>query len=331
MARGNLALAIVLLATIGGSTTLMAPGAAGKSSSVAAATQSPPAASPSASASGYSATEILKQFLYGQDIQVTVGPKEAFRRFIESPSDPRFKYSVDSIIATLPDPIETGFSVKLDDDIDAIQRAAEAEGYVLDRFKLPWPTPVERAASGGNAEIDQSDDTEPTPDNPPPPGGKPVLRSEPGVLLFRDDYRHRLLVVFVVGETPTSGIHKPALRKALQQSCELRNAFVSSLHAADCGNNCPPPPINIMGPAFSGSEDSIAYAIHDWRSQGSLGVGGTNCSAAKIRMISGSATSIDQKGFHDSDDIDFKATIISDKAGGSSRRRQGIARLRRSV
>lgn len=314
MARGNLPLAMVLLATIGGSTALMAPGAAGKSSSVAAATQSPPAASPSASASGYSATEILKQFLYGQDIQVTVGPKEAFRRFIESPSDPRFKYSVDSIIATMPDPIETGFSVKLDDDIDAIQRAAEAEGYVLDRFKLPWPTPVERAASGGNAEIDQSDDTEPTPDNPPPPGGKPVLRSEPGVLLFRDDYRHRLLVVFVVGETPTSGIHKPALRKALQQSCELHNAFVSSLHAADCGNNCPPPPINIMGPAFSGSEDSIAYAIHDWRSQGSVGVGGTNCSAAKIRMISGSATSIDQKGFHDSDNIDFKATIISDKA-----------------
>ena len=243
MARGNLAFAIVLLATIGGSMALTAPGTGtvGNFSSAAAATQSPPAANPSASTSEYSASEMLKQFLYGQDIQVTPGSKEAFRRFIENPSDPRFKYSVDSIIATLPDPIESGFSVKLDDDIDAIQRAALAEGYVLDRFKLPWPTPIERAAEGGNAEIDQSDDTEPTPDNPAPPGGKPVLRSEPGVLLFRDDHAHRLLVVFVVGETPTSGIHKPALRKSLQQSCELRNAFVSSLHLADCGDNCPPP------------------------------------------------------------------------------------------
>ena len=288
MARGNLAFAIVLLATIVGSMASMEPGtgAAGKSSSAAAATQSPPAASPSASTSEYSVTEILKQFLYGQDMQVAPGSKEVFRRFIENPSDPRFKYSVDSIIATLPDPIETGFSVKLDDDIDAIQRAAEAEGYVLDRFKLPWPTPVERAAKGGNAEIDQSDETEPTPDNPAPPGGKPVLRSEPGVLLFRDDDKRRLLVVFMIGETPTSGIHKPALRKALQQSCELRNAFVSSLNVADCGHNCPPPPINIMGPAFSGSQDSIVYAIHDWRSQGSVGEGDTNCRTAKIRMIS---------------------------------------------
>jgi hypothetical protein len=316
MARGNLAFAIVLLATIGGSMALTAPGTgtAGSSPSAATATQSQPAASPSASASGYSATEILKQFLYGQDIQVTPASKDALRRFIENPTDPRFKYSVDSIIATVPDPIETGFSVKLDDDIDAIQLAALAEGYVLDRFKLPWPTPTERAAEGGNAEIDQSDDTEPTPDNPAPPGGKPVLRSEPGLLLFRDDHKHRLLVVFVIGETPTSGIHKPALRKALQQSCELRNAFVSSLHVADCGDNCPPPPINIMGPAFSGSQDSIGYAIHDWRSQGSVGEGNTDCRAAKIRMISGSATSIDQSGFHDSDNVDFKATVIPDTA-----------------
>ncbi len=194
MARGNLAFAIVLLATIGGSMALMAPGTgtAGNSSSASHVGQSPPAASPSASTSQYSATEILKQFLYGQDMQVTPGSKEAFHRFIENPSDPRFKYSVDSIIATLPDPIETGLSVKLDDDIDAIQHAAEYEGYVLDRYKLPWPTPAERAAKGGEAEIDQSEESRARAGcKSSPSGTKVVQRSEPGILFFRDDHKQR--------------------------------------------------------------------------------------------------------------------------------------------
>lgn len=143
MARGNLAFAIVLLATIGGSMALMAPGTgtAGNSSSASHVRQSPPAASPSASTSQYSATEILKQFLYGQDMQVTPGSKEEFHRFIENPNDPRFKYSVDSIIATLPDPIETGLSVQLDDDIDAIQHAAEYEGTCSIATNFPGPRP----------------------------------------------------------------------------------------------------------------------------------------------------------------------------------------------
>ena len=269
------------------------------------------AATAQPSTSEYSATEILKQFLYGQDMKVPgQDPKEAIGKIIEDQSDPRFKYYVDSIIATLPDPIETGLSVKLDEEIDAIQRAAESEGYVLDRFKLPWPTPAERAAKGGEAEIDQSEDIEPAPDETPHPRAKPVRRSEPGVLLFRDGHTHHLLVVFLVGETPTSGIHKPALRKALQQACELHNAFVSALPRGGCSHNCPP--ISIMGPAFSGSQDSLVFAIHDWRSQGSVGNGKTSCSDSKIRMISGSATSIDQHRFQDSDNIDFKATVIPD-------------------
>lgn len=309
MARGNLALAIVLLATIGGSMS-PAPGAAGKSSSAAPATQSPPAASPSASTSEYSATEILKQFLLGQDVHVTPGLKEAFRRFREDPRDPRFKYSVDSIIATLPDPIETGLSVQLDDDIDAIQHAAEYEGYLLDRYKLPWPTPAERATKGGEAEIDQSEESVPEPDETAPSGTKKVLRSEPGVLFFRDDHKQRLLVVFLVGETPISGIHKPALRKALQQACEVHDAFASGFAPGDCHGDCPP--ISIMGPTFSGSQDSIVFAIRDWRSDGSVGDGKTSCRDLKIRMISGAATGVDLRRFQNSDNIDFKATVIPD-------------------
>jgi hypothetical protein len=316
MARGKLAFTVVLLATVGGSMALVPPGAGttGKSSSasVAGQSQSQLAATTGPSTSEYSPTEILKQFLYGQDMKVPPGqdPKEALGKITQDQSDPRFKYNVDSIIAMLPDPIESGLSAKLDDEIDAIQRAAESQGYVLDRFKLPWPTPAERAAKGGEAEIDQSEDIEPAPEGTPHPGAKPPRRSEPGLLLFRDGHTRRLLVIFLVGETPTSGIHKPALRKALQQACELHNAFVSALPRGECEDNCPP--ISIMGPTFSGSQDSLAFAIHDWRSQGSVGDGKTSCRDLKIRMISGSATSVDQHRFQNSDNIDFNATVIAD-------------------
>ena len=316
MSRGKFTFAVVLLATVGGSVALTKPagGEAANPPAAAVAQQpSPPESGTTApSASGYAATEILKQFLYGQDMKVPTGEasRTALGKIIEDRGDPRYKYSVDSIIATLPDPIETGLSDKLDDEIDALQRAAESQGYVLDRFKLPWPTPAERAAKGGDAEIDQSEDSGPAPDETGHPGAKPVRRSEPGVLLFRDGHSRHLLVVFLVGETPTSGIHKPAFRKALQQVCELRNSFASALPRGDCGDSCAP--IRIMGPAFSGSQDSVVFAIHDWRSQGSVGYGQTSCRDVQIRMISGSATSVDQSRFQKSDNIDFRATVIPD-------------------
>jgi hypothetical protein len=163
MALDKLRLALVMLAAVGGSMVLNrpAPGtlAAGKSSSALPAVQSPQGkvANEVPSSSGYSASEMLKQFLYGQDMQVPSDSKQAFQKFIGNQGDSRFKYSVDSVIATLPDPIETGLSVQLDDDIEAIQHAAEYEGYLLDRYKLPWPTPAERATKGAEAEIDQSE------------------------------------------------------------------------------------------------------------------------------------------------------------------------------
>jgi len=314
MARGDLALTVLLLAAFGGSMALKtASTAASSTTSIKEQSESAAATASEPSTSAYSATEILKEFLVGQDMQMPPGQdlKSAVGKLIQKQSDPRFKYYVDSIIAMVPDPIESGLSLKLDNEIDAIQRAAESEGYVLDRYKLPWPTPSERAGTGPAAEIDQSEESEPTPSEAAHSGTKPMLRAEPGIFLFRDGRKHRLLVVFVIGETPTSGVHKPALRRALQQACELRKAFVSALPRGDCGSNCPP--ISIMGPAFSGSQDSLVYAIHDWRSQGSVGNEQTSCPDAKIRIISGSATSVDQRLFQNSDNVDFKATVIPDR------------------
>jgi len=58
--------------------------------------------------------------------------------------DPRSKYRIYFLIATVPDPIESRLPIFFDRFLGSIQRAAERAGYVLDRFDLPWRPPALR-------------------------------------------------------------------------------------------------------------------------------------------------------------------------------------------
>src|SRR5689334_8641626 len=42
------------------------------------------------------------------------------------------------LIATVPDPLDSRFGYNFDSTLDAIQMAIESQGYVLDRYWLPW-------------------------------------------------------------------------------------------------------------------------------------------------------------------------------------------------
>src|SRR5262249_44632261 len=99
---------------------------------------------------------------------------------------------VDFLIATVPDPVDSRVGWEFDGQLSAIQRAIENDGYVPDRHWLPW-----RCGHG--------DEAKEAADN---------HRQQPGLLLFRA--RDRVLVLFLVGETPTTGIHKAAFLQALQ-------------------------------------------------------------------------------------------------------------------
>src|SRR6185312_7535673 len=79
-------------------------------------------------------------------------------------------------------------------------------------------------------------------------------RALPGVLVFRnsDPVRPRVLLVFVVGETPTSGVHSAALLNALRAATLLAPAA-----SAD-------KPIRIIGPSFSGSAYSLRVALQSF-------------------------------------------------------------------
>src|SRR5262249_2029744 len=166
--------------------------------------------------------------------------------------------------------------------VDAIQRACEESDWEFDRFSLPWRT----------AKDDSS---------PAPKGGR--AWNTPGVLLFRHSASDRLLIVYLIGETPTSGVHKVALRNALDEVSEL-SAVNSHLDQPIARN------VRIMGPAFSGSAVSLAFALKSWLDQ-------PEAALSKVEVVSGSATAIEPAAFSKRtghpEQVEFKSTVVTDK------------------
>src|SRR5262249_34672985 len=99
---------------------------------------------------------------------------------------------------------------------------------------------------------------------------------KPGVVLFRSTLEeHGLLVVFLVGETPTAGIQKTALVDALEQATRLCRQHQQP------GDDCSE--FRLLAPTFSGSVDSLIAAAQAWSSRPANPI---------FKSISGSATAV---------------------------------------
>ncbi len=161
-----------------------------------------------------------------------------------------------TLIATVPDPHESSFAEDFDHDLDAIRRAIERTGYILDRHWLPWPRDGQVKSEAAKSEVD-----------------------EPGVLLFRGAERaDKVLVLLLVGEIPDRGVHPAAMREALAVARSIAERS-SAARVRDL--------IPLLGPHFSGSAVSLRRTIDAWSSP--------LCHDAcddrvKVEIISGSAT-----------------------------------------
>jgi hypothetical protein len=159
---------------------------------------------------------------------------------------------VEFVIATMPDPIDSNARWLFDPMMAAIGSAAAASGYLLDRFYIPDWDPRD----AGSDHVSSS---------------RTVHERWPAVVLFRHDgfdpKTRRLLLVSLVPETPTSGIHQQAFKSAVTQIVEWYGGR-------------PPGPIRVLGPNFSGSVPSLSIAID--RSAASYDIG--------FRVVSGGAT-----------------------------------------
>lgn len=141
--------------------------------------------------------------------------------------------SVETLIATLPDPIDSGLVYSFETMLQALRLGIEAadagatNSWFRDRSFLPWADRQVGSASRALSEV--------------------CRKSVPGVLLFRNSNLKvpRVLMVLVVGETPTSGVHGAALLNALRMSEQFSSAT----------------PIRIVGPTFSGTAYSLRVLL----------------------------------------------------------------------
>ncbi|HEX5051002.1 MAG TPA: hypothetical protein VFZ65_04460, partial [Planctomycetota bacterium] len=137
--------------------------------------------------------------------------------------------AVSMLIATLPDPVESRLDWTFDQHLDALRRAHEKAGFVLDRLWLPWHVGASAAPE----------------------------THEPGLLLFRDHGGRQLRLLFLVGEVPTRGVHKDALASALAQHDAVRRLLSDAEQQQPCV-------LRVVGPVFSGSSRSLRIALDRW-------------------------------------------------------------------
>lgn len=200
------------------------------------------------------------------------------------------QYSVEFVIATVPDPIDSHLAPSFDRAIDAIQRGLQSTGWMLDRFWIPW-----KRESESRWQL-TTEDSLPTVVAKSAPSD--VHRKLPGTLLFRDPSdERRLFVVFLVGELPTRGVQRRALSEALE-AIERTEHF-------DQKHPCLFPArrsIRLLGPYFSGSTESLINGLLAWNSD----------RATRIRILSGSATVDSNADKMRHACLDFKATVVPD-------------------
>ncbi len=168
------------------------------------------------------------------------------------------------LIATLPDPLDTGSKFEFDMGLEAVQKAIESEGYILDRFENPWSTGSSKQAGAGV--------------------GAEHYRNRPACLLFRSGdaqfefaEKSNLTVLLIVGESPTWGIQKGAFETSLDIAGELTVPDATGRRT-----------VKVIGPTYSGTAASLGATLSKWLA---------DYETCNAWVCSGSATSVSKKDF----------------------------------
>ena len=213
---------------------------------------------------------------------------------------------VSFLVATLPDPVDSHSIVAFDEALTAIQWAMSKSDFLLDRYWLPWSAWLAHK-------------------------GKDVLPRDyhrhPGVMLFRyvdaaplkrkataeprSLIQSRFVAVLMVGETPTSGIHKVALAECFD--------IAAAWHAPTEEHPKPRLQVPVLGPSFSGSAKPMRRCAEQWMTRHKA-MGSTFAAAGvEIDFCTGSATARSNQWWLDRDPTDdcpltlrFRATVYPD-------------------
>jgi hypothetical protein len=190
---------------------------------------------------------------------------------------------LEHLIALVPDPAEPAHAAYFDAVLEGVEEAIADAGYLRDRHWFPW---------AGN-------DTK-----------KRSLRcweSEPGVILYRPTHDVRNtpgIALLLVGETPTWGLRRDQLERAL----EWIEAFEAwGNHRAGPRT---PPQVRILGPTFSGTAASLAATL---AANPNVAGAASEVPPYPYKVVSGSATSPDvARTLAQVPLVDYSASVPSD-------------------
>ena len=195
------------------------------------------------------------------------------------------------MIATIPDPEKTHLGLYFDRFLDAMIFASEEEGFSYDRYWLPWhvnhdpanPDPLKQDILDGRAEARHRK-----------PGAivfrkSPILSTPNDINAAKEQDRRNFensrshgLVIFLVGETPTSGIN----RRQFKLAADYMKQFSKCSHV-----------LGVLGPTFSGSAPSLRAAMQtDFprQQEGTLVMSGTVSSRDALTNLANSVVHSDE-------------------------------------
>ncbi|HET9931265.1 MAG TPA: hypothetical protein VFQ35_11280 [Polyangiaceae bacterium] len=207
----------------------------------APAHSAPPSPAPAAEPLEYCAGRLFEPLASISGSEVVTGGA-GFQAGLEATlADVRktFPGPIQTLIATIADPIDAGLGYQFDTSLSALRLGVESHvassraHYFRDRAFIPW------------------DDRSAPPDKRKE--SEACRYTTPGLVVFRgSDASHpELFALLLVGETPTTGVHERALHRAVQ----IARAF-DPRAGTDTST-----PLNVIGPTFSGSAHSLRLAF----------------------------------------------------------------------
>ena len=146
------------------------------------------------------------------------------------PTYPDHPTEISAIIATVPDPIHSHLALDFDRSIDAILLAAADNHYLSSDYWLPWRSQISNSSTGEST----ATATRPTEEDN-------ARERQPGLIILRyapdasawdahdiNDFEwtnyHRVIYLFLVGETPALGVNGYQLQNAFRYEKMLKNA-----------------------------------------------------------------------------------------------------------
>jgi hypothetical protein len=162
---------------------------------------------------------------------------------------------VHAIIATVPDPVHSHFALAFDRTIDALMQAAADNRYLGSSYWLPWRSlPASTSSTESSTATTQTEETHKREQQP----GLIILKYNPREDEKKDlawsDY-HRVVYVFLVGESPELGVDGNQLRNALRYEAMLKRDHHARLSMGDDHL------LAVVGPRWSGSAASLREGI----------------------------------------------------------------------